>query len=130
MAAATTYTLTKPTADVIAVGQESDNFTLTPDGDTTDVWTPDDEGKGGTFTPTTITFANTTPKTFTYTPASAGPIAISGTNDGDLIDAAAVTINGQTPVTWPTEYGNADMAIPPAAPKIIVDGEAVDVSEE
>ena len=85
MAAATTYTLTGPDPLTVAVGQASGNFSMAADDESTAVVTPSDNGAGGTFTPTTRALNNTTPVTFTYTPAqTTGPITISTTNDGDL----------------------------------------------
>lgn len=128
MAAATTYTLTAPATATTGVGVASGNFSLAADDESTAVVTPSDNGAGGTFTPTTRALNNTTPVTFTYTPARDGAITISTTNAGGLTNPAPVTYQGQVPVTWPTEFGNADMAIDPATPKIIVAGEAADAA--
>jgi hypothetical protein len=64
-----------------AVGAASTNFRLTPDDAVTDVVTPTDGGAGGAFDPDSFSLDGTTPKTFTYTPASLGPrtISITGT---------------------------------------------------
>lgn len=88
---ATTYTLTGPSSGPI--GTASTNFTVSPNGKIVSaVITPSDSGGGGTFTPASLTFTNSSAaQTFTYTPSSAGTKTISATNNGGLTDPGSLT---------------------------------------
>lgn len=100
---ATTYTLTGPSSG--PVGAASANFTVTPNANVSAnvVVTPSDGGAGGSFTPTTVTFASgtSTAQTFKYTPASAGAKTISTTNNGGLTDPSSVTYTAANVTTIP-----------------------------
>lgn len=85
--AAPTYTLDGPSTGF--VGTPSADFTVELFGSVSGTLTvtPDDDGDGGTFTPTTVDLTTGAPiDTFTYTPASGGTKTISTTNDGGLAD--------------------------------------------
>ncbi len=87
---ATTYTLTGPTTS--PVGVASTNFTVTPNALVSSaVITMSDGAAGGTFTPTTLTFTNTSAaQTFTYTPVAGAAVTIS-TNNSTLTDPVSLT---------------------------------------
>jgi len=92
----TAYTVNAPVAG--AVGAASDVFTVSPNNAgpaANTVVTPSDNGGGGTFTPATVTFSanSAAPKTFVYTPASAGAKTISYANNGILSNPANTTFN-------------------------------------
>ncbi len=73
---ATSYTFTGPTATQVSVA--SSNYTVTPDGLYTGTITPSDNSAGGTFTPSSLTFSDSSAaQTFTYTPASTGTKTLS-----------------------------------------------------
>lgn len=89
-----TYTLSGPSTG--GVGVPSTDFTVAlPAGGAvagTVVITPNDNGAGGTFTPTTVNLTTASPSaTFTYTPSAVGTATISVTNDGGLTDPADVS---------------------------------------
>lgn len=96
-AAATALTLTGPTSG--DVGEASTAFTvaLYPVGCESVgaiTVTPDDDGDGGTFTPSSVLVSGPGPTaTFTYTPATAGTKAIGITNDGSLTDPADISFD-------------------------------------
>lgn len=86
---ATTFTFVGPTSGLVSVA--SSNFTVTPDGTYTGTVTPTAVG-GGTFTPTSLSWsASSVPKTFTYTPGSAGVKTISIVNDQALTNPASIS---------------------------------------
>jgi hypothetical protein len=94
-ASAVGLTLSAPSPSSGVVLVASANFTLTPAEATNDTITFSDGGKGGTFTPTSLTFttASTAPQTFTYTPAIVAPsltITAISANGGTITD------NGET----------------------------------
>lgn len=88
-----TYTLTGPTTGVQQVA--SSNFTVTADATAITgsvVVTPNDGGKGGTFTPATVSLtAANQAKTFTYTPKVTGAATISATNNAGYTNPAPLT---------------------------------------
>jgi hypothetical protein len=90
---ATALTMTGPTSGV--AGTASTIFTVTPNAATaaSTIVTPSDGGAGGTFSPTSLTFAlgATVGQTFTYTAASAGAKTISITNNQSLTNPANIT---------------------------------------
>jgi PKD repeat protein len=95
---ATTYTLSAPNPATGSIGTASGAFTIAlPSGYTVTspvTVTPSDGGAEGTFTPTQVTLSNTiTSATFTYTPASAGTITITTSNNGGLTDPSPTAIN-------------------------------------
>lgn len=98
-----------PSAGVVGVA--STNFTVSANGTISGsvIVTPNDNGGGGAFTPTTVTLSSGAPSApFTYTPASSGVKTISATNNGGLTNpadipyvsnpaaATAVTMSGPT----------------------------------
>ena len=92
--AATAITVSGPSSG--AAGLASSNFTALVNGSLTAAVTvtPSDGGNGGTFTPTTVTFAvGSSPpaQTLTYTPGSAGAKTLSFTNNGSLANPATLT---------------------------------------
>ena len=93
-AAASAITVTGPTSG--PAGVVSSGFTASVNGSLASnvVLTPSDNGAGGTFTPSTVTFASgSTPanQTFTYTPAASGTVTISFTNNGSLTNPSNIT---------------------------------------
>jgi hypothetical protein len=65
-----------------SVGVPSGNFIVTPSAPYTGVVTPSDSGGGGVFSPSTLTFSNSSvPQTFTYTAASQSNFSISITGN-------------------------------------------------
>jgi hypothetical protein len=119
--AATTYTLTGPSAGTVGVA--STNFTVALPGGSTVAApvtvTPSAGGGGGTFTPTSVNLTTAAPSaTFTYTPASAGAKTISVTNSGGLTNpanltytaAAAGLADGDPVSTWPDSSSNGNNA--------------------
>lgn len=94
---ATTYAVDAPAGNLTRNTQSGD-FTFTPDaapdGDVT--VTPDDNGAGGTWSPSTVVFSDgdDTPQTAKYTavaPAGPGtPVTLSFDNDGGLTDPADI----------------------------------------
>src|ERR1700734_3211359 len=102
MALATSLTLTAPSPALGNQGSASGNFTVGYNGTTLlgDTITPTDGGKGGTFTPASVTFtAGPTPttQTFTYTPAAQGAITIT------VADSSGLNLTSAT-ATY-TSYG-------------------------
>lgn len=88
---ATQYTLVGPTGPA-AVGTVSAPFQIRPNGNFTGSITPSDGGVGGSFIPSSLTWTDQRIlQTFTYTPAAAGTISISATNDGSLSDPSPVS---------------------------------------
>ncbi len=100
--AADAYTLTGPSTGTTGVA--SSNFTVTPNGAVSAdvVVTPSDGGDGGTFSPTSVTFASgtSTAQTFTYAAATAGAKTISTTNDGSLTDPTSLTYTASDAATF------------------------------
>lgn len=91
-APATAITLTGPSSGV--VGAPSSNFSVAANGAITGtvVVTPDDNGGGGTFSPTSINLSSGSPTgTFTYAAASAGAKSVGVTNNGALTNPADIT---------------------------------------
>lgn len=89
-----TYTFSGPSSG--DVGVASTDFTVAlPFGGAvtgTVTVTPDDNGAGGTFTPTTVNLTTASPSaTFTYTPSTVGTSTISVTNNGGLTNPADLT---------------------------------------
>ena len=79
------YVVNGPTAGFI---NNSITYTVTPAGATTDTITLSDSSGGGTFSPTSLTFAGTSaPLTFTYTPGSSGSktLTLVSLNGGTII---------------------------------------------
>jgi hypothetical protein len=73
-----TYTLSGP---IDGFAQQAVTFTITPAEATTDTITLSDGGAGGTFTPTSLSWTNSsTPKTFTYASPSAGTFSLTATS--------------------------------------------------
>ena len=90
----TAYTLKAPATAYVTQAVEID---LTPNGTgtTADVTvTLSDNGAGGAFSSTTVTFkaGDASTQKVTYTPASATTISISATNSGGLTNPAAVSM--------------------------------------
>lgn len=86
---ATTYTRSGPASGTVLVN--STNFTITPDDFYTGSITPNDNGAGGTFTPSSLTWAaENTVKTFKYKPLTTGVKVISFTNDHGITDPADI----------------------------------------
>ena len=99
---ASSVTLTGPTSGIN--GSTSTNFTVGSDLPVTSsiVVTPNDNGGGGTFTPSTLIIGPEIPTaTFTYTPASVGSKTISVANDGGLSNPSSITytVMSNTPAT-------------------------------
>lgn len=92
---ATSYTVNAPTTGT--VGSPTTAFTVTSNGALASAVTitPNDNGAGGSFSPSTITLAvgNFTSGTFVYTPAVAGIISISETNSDSLINPSAQSLD-------------------------------------
>jgi hypothetical protein len=87
---ATAHTLTGPASGHAHTA--SSNFTVTPNGSFTGTITPNDGGKGGAFTPASLSWsASNVAKTFTYKPSTAGARTIATTNDGGLANPAGIT---------------------------------------
>ena len=106
-AAATAFTLTGPASGT--TGAASTAFTVTPNGALGQAETIalTDSGAGGTFAPTSLSFANaaTAAQTFTYTPASVGAKTLTATPSPALgtaptatytSNASAATVSGVT----------------------------------
>jgi hypothetical protein len=91
---ATGYTLTGPASG--AVGVASSAFTVTPVGGLfTGTVTPSDGGVGGSFSPASLSWSNTSDaKTFTYTPSTVGARTIATTNSNGLSNPAGVAYTG------------------------------------
>lgn len=102
--AATSLALTGPTSGL--VNTASTNFTVTPNGVFTGTVTPTVTG-GGTFIPSTLSWtAESTAKTFTYTPVTAGSKTIGLLNDGGLANPATIGYTSNaTPATTFTFSG-------------------------
>jgi hypothetical protein len=101
------YSVSGPTSG--NVGVASTNFTLTPAATTTDTVTPSDGGAGGTFTPTSLSWAaSAAAKTFTYTPATTGPISLTVTS-----------ANGGVITGSPLSYTAAASGPPPTGTSVI-----------
>jgi len=89
---ASTITLAGPTSGVTDV--TSGDFSVSSDLpiSTSITVTPNDNGAGGTFSPTSVIISSTTPTaTFTYTSSSTGSKTISVTNDGGLNNPTSIT---------------------------------------
>jgi hypothetical protein len=98
-----TYTLSGPTAGV--AGAAAGPFTITPLLPLIGSVVLDDNGAGGTFRPAVLNWnGETTPRTFTYTPAAAGSWTITTTNTGGFLDPAPRAIAVRTPGTFVTTY--------------------------
>jgi hypothetical protein len=70
---------------------------VTPGAPYTGTVTPHDGGAGGTFNPAALSWSNAAgPKSFTYTPATAGARPISTTSSPALADPAPVTYTATT----------------------------------
>lgn len=107
MAASTTYTLSANVAEIEA--GKPVTLTITPDGDgpaSDTTVTFSDGGKGGTFTPASVTITKDTKTavTATYTPATAQggtTVSLTSTNNQSLADPAAVSLKIDVPPTVP-----------------------------
>jgi len=101
MTAATTYTVSGPSSDVI--NQASSNFTVTPDGVYNGTITPSDGAGGGTFTPASLVFASSSvAKTFTYTPTTIGIKSISLSSSPGLTNPSPVSLTARnsSAIVW------------------------------
>lgn len=100
--AATAFTLTGPSSG--RSGKPSTYFQAAPNGPVsgTVVVTPDDNGDGGAFTPSSLTWTNGTAdtKTFTYTPASTGSKSVGVTNDGGLGNPSDVSFTANATAAY------------------------------
>ncbi len=86
-----TYTLVAPSPAKGDLQTNSSNFTVTPSQTFTGTITPSDGGFGGTFTPSSLTWAAASDaKTFVYKPVTWGSRTISTTNSGTLTDPSPV----------------------------------------
>lgn len=97
--AVTDYTLDGPST--ATVGFASDDFTVELGTGTlaspVEI-TPDDGGAGGLFSESFVTLSDGSRlATFTYTPASAGSVTISVTNDGGLTDPDPIILTASDP---------------------------------
>ena len=89
--AATTYTVNGPIAGYTG---ESLIYTVVPNGVATGTITPSDGGAGGTFTPTSLTWASSSvAKTFTYQNAVAGSVTLSSTNTASLSNPSNINLS-------------------------------------
>ncbi len=86
----TTVTLSGPSVGTIGVSSTS--FTVGSNGSIAGsvIVTPNDNGAGGSFSPTSVTLTSTSTATFTYTPSSFGTKTISVTNNGGLINPSPI----------------------------------------
>lgn len=97
----TTYSLSGPSA--LTVGHSS-TYTLTPNGSTgpsADVVVTPSWQLSGVFSPLTVTLpaGSTAAHTFAFTPSVAGSGALGVTNNGGLLDPAALTVTAAAPST-------------------------------
>ena len=96
----TAYTLSGPST--ATVGVPSDYFTVALGAGTLAdpvVITPDDGGAGGTFSVAFVTLSDgTRTAIFTYTPAAAGTVTISVTNDDSLTDPDPIVLTVSDPL--------------------------------
>ena len=85
------FTLSGPTNVLVGV---SSTYTLTPVSTTSDTITFSDGGAGGTFTPNSLSFGNSSaPQSFTYTPAEAGSPSLALTSaDGATITGSPLAV--------------------------------------
>ncbi len=101
---AVALTLTGPSTG--AVNAASTNFTVTPASAVTDTVAFDDGGKGGSFSPSSLTFtASAVAQTFTYTPVTTGAITLTLTRGGGALTSgspATYTVSGAYTLTGPT----------------------------
>lgn len=104
--AATAYTLTGPTTGL--VGSATTNYTVQSNGTLAApvTVTPSDNGKLGSFSPSSVTLAagTNTSATFTYTPLYYGTISISTTNNGGLTDPAPISFTSTLPAGGGSTY--------------------------
>ncbi|MES2224365.1 MAG: GDSL-type esterase/lipase family protein [Patescibacteria group bacterium] len=95
---ATSYALAGPTTAF--VNEATSSFTVTPDGTYTGTITPSDNGAGGSFSPTSLTFSNSSDsQTFTYTPTSFGSKTITTVSSPALTNPSSLHVNVLT--TYP-----------------------------
>ena len=88
---ATSYTLTGPSSST--ENQASSNFTITPNGAYAGIITPSDGGAGGTFTPSSLSFSNSSAaQTFTYTATATGTITISASSSPAITNPSPLTV--------------------------------------
>jgi hypothetical protein len=92
---ATYYNLTGPTTCTF---DAPSTFTVSlPEGQAVELPVtviPDDDGAGGTFSPTSVELSTDLPTAgFTYTPAAYGSLIISTINNGMLSDPLPITLN-------------------------------------
>ncbi len=107
---ATYYNLTPPSSLVSGIAVPYGSFTVgLPNGrfvSSPVTVTPNDGGEGGTFTPASVVISNASPTaSFVYTPATAGAITISVTNNGGLSNPVPVTLTAQSAVKTYTLSG-------------------------
>ena len=112
----TAFTFTGPTGG--ALNTASSNFTITPDGTWSGTVTITPYG-GGLSMPIGKTFSDSSAaQTFTITPTTVGPITLTATNNGVLMNPAALTY--ATPPAAPTigtaVSGVAQATVPFSAP--------------
>lgn len=80
--AATAYTINGPSSGT--VGEQSTNFTVTPDGTYNNTITITPSG-GGLTNPIVLTFSpSSAPQTFSITPTQEGLVTLTPTNNGSL----------------------------------------------
>lgn len=97
---AAAYTLSGPASGL--TGRPSAPFLVTPDGIFSGTITPADGGAGGVFAPASLGWPGTSgAKSFTYTAAAAGVVAISAADDGGLADPAPLDYAASDPVAAP-----------------------------
>lgn len=105
-AGATTYTFTGATTGVISTPTTYTN-TISGSIAANVTVTPSDSSGGGTFSPTSLTFAPNgaaapASQTFTYTPASVGTKTLSTTNSSTLTNPASIAlVVAAAPITIP-----------------------------
>ncbi|MES2225158.1 MAG: peptidoglycan-binding protein [Patescibacteria group bacterium] len=85
---AASYTLTGPNSGRVNV--VSTAFTITPNDTYVGTVTPSDNGAGGTFSPSALTFNSNTSQTFTYTAVAAGTVTITAQTNPTLNDSSSV----------------------------------------
>lgn len=106
VAPATAYTFTGPSSALI--NQPSAAFTITPNGTYTGTITPSDGGAGGTFSPSSLTFASSSvAQTFTYTPVAIGSQTISVLSNPTLTNPPSLTLTTSDPSAGAVAVNNS-----------------------
>ena len=111
LAPVTNYSFTGPTGG--GVNAASSNFTVTPNALYTGTITITPSG-GGLSTPVVLTFTNSsTPQTFTITATAAGPVTLTPTNNGSLVNGAALTYSTSpsAPTLTSVTAGNGQITV-------------------